>query len=657
MLIATAGHVDHGKTTLLHAITGINADRLPEEKQRGMTIDLGYAYWPQPDGRVIGFIDVPGHEKFLANMLAGIGGIDHALLLVACDDGIMPQTREHLQLLHLSGLQSLSVVLTKADRVNAARQQQVRLAVTELLSEYGWQHAPCFITAATQQQGLDALKQHLQQLKPSVKTYSHRFRLAIDRVFTVKGAGTVVTGTALSGQVAVGDTLWLTGKTGQVSVRSLHAQNQAVSQAQAGQRVALNLRGADPHNITRGDWLLAQAPVGDASDRVIVSLDQQHTFTHWQPLHLYHAASHITGRISLLTDHHSTFPLAELRLDTPLYLAEKDRLILRDISARYTLGQATVIDLTPPKRGKRHTSNLAFWQHCAQEIAFDQRIVKARLQQGSINLPQFSWARQLTPQTLNTLLEQNSLISAGNSIISTDYAQDLMQQLCRVLADFHQQNPDQQGISRSRLQRMTYPLLDSALFQSLIKILQQQDQVTVTQGWLHLPEHRIELSQEQQQQWQYIHPILHSAGVSWVRDLATQLQTAIQQNAVTEQNLELENSQYCQGKGDIQWEENRLRQLLQHTAKAGLTTAIVPDRYCLHEQLFQYAALIRTLHATQGSVCAADFRDHIHIGRKLAIQILEYFDRSGFTRRRGNSHIIRDHSMFTETDMNSSSAH
>ena len=161
MIIATAGHVDHGKTTLLQAITGVNADRLPEEKKRGMTIDLGYAYWPQPDGRVPGFIDVPGHEKFLSNMLAGVGGIDHALLVVACDDGVMAQTREHLAILQLTGNPMLTVALTKADRVDEARVNEVERQVKEVLREYGFAEAKLFITAATEGRGMDALREHL----------------------------------------------------------------------------------------------------------------------------------------------------------------------------------------------------------------------------------------------------------------------------------------------------------------------------------------------------------------------------------------------------------------------------------------------------------------------------------------------------------------
>ncbi len=189
MIIATAGHVDHGKTTLIEAITGVNADRLPEEKRRGMTIDLGYAYWPQPDGRVPGFIDVPGHEKFLSNMLAGVGGIDHALLVVACDDGVMAQTREHLAILQLTGNPALTVALTKADRVDEARINEVREEVEQTLREFGYPQATLFVTAAAGMRGIHALRAHLLQLPERAHPEHQRFRLALDRAFTVKGAG------------------------------------------------------------------------------------------------------------------------------------------------------------------------------------------------------------------------------------------------------------------------------------------------------------------------------------------------------------------------------------------------------------------------------------------------------------------------------------
>lgn len=221
------------------------------KKKRGMTIDLGYAYWPQPDGRILGFIDVPGHEKFLSNMLAGVGGIDHALLVVACDDGVMAQTREHLQILQLTGNPQITVALTKADRVDEARIEEVRAEIQAALGNYGFAESVLFVTAASEGRGIEELREHLLQLTSREHARDHSFRSAIDRAFTVKGAGLVVTGTALSGEVNVGDTLWLTGVNKPMRVRSLHAQNQATDRAQAGQRIALNIAGdAQKKNLT-----------------------------------------------------------------------------------------------------------------------------------------------------------------------------------------------------------------------------------------------------------------------------------------------------------------------------------------------------------------------------------------------------------------------
>ena len=272
MIIATAGHVDHGKTSLLHALTGTDADRLPEEKKRGMTIDLGYAYLPTPDGGMVGFIDVPGHERFLGNMLAGVGGVRHALLVVAADDGVMPQTREHLAILQLLRLDSLTVAISKSDLADAAQLERVLAQTRQTLAAPGLPPAILFPVSAVSGAGIDALRRHLLQLPSGDLGAERRFRLAIDRAFIIGGAGLVVTGTAWGGRVEVGDTLWLSGKEVPMRVRGLHVQNQPARQGQAGQRIALNLSGeAEKQDIQRGDWLLAAAPPAPAA-RVSVRL-------------------------------------------------------------------------------------------------------------------------------------------------------------------------------------------------------------------------------------------------------------------------------------------------------------------------------------------------------------------------------------------------
>lgn len=611
MIIATAGHVDHGKTTLLQALTGVNADRLPEEKKRGMTIDLGYAYWPQPDGRIPGFIDVPGHEKFLANMLAGVGGIDHALLVVACDDGVMAQTREHLAILQLTGKPSLTVALTKADRVSDARIDEVREAVLETLSEFGWPEAALFVTAATSGTGIDELREHLLALPERAPPRQHRFRLAIDRAFTVKGAGLVVTGTALSGEVKIGDTLWLTGADKPMRVRGLHAQNSKTDTAFAGQRIAINISGdAEKLDIKRGDWLLAEQPL-QSVERVIVQLQSHAQLQQWQPLHIHHAASHVTGRISLLED-----DLAELVLDTPLWLADNDRLVLRDISARVTLAGARAILLHAPRRGKRQPAFLA-WLQQLKQAENDQQVLDIHLQRSAVTLTDFGWARQLTSQGLQELLNRTDFLRAGNSLLSEEMAARWKQKLLDTLERYHQQHDDQPGPGRERLRRMALPSEDEPLVLALIEKMRQEGVLASRQGWLHLPDHKPGFSTEQLAVWEKI-DALFGDEPWWVRDLAR----------------------------ETQQDEQVVRQLLRFAAQLGLVTAILKDRYYRNDRIQTFANLIRELDQTQGATSAADFRDSLGVGRKLAVQILEYFDRIGFTRRRGNDHLLRDKALF-----------
>ncbi|MFP2515002.1 selenocysteine-specific translation elongation factor [Buttiauxella agrestis] len=613
MIIATAGHVDHGKTTLLQAITGVNADRLPEEKKRGMTIDLGYAYWPQPDGKIPGFIDVPGHEKFLANMLAGVGGIDHALLVVACDDGVMAQTREHLTILQLTGKPSLTVALTKADRVSEARINEVRESVLETVKEFGWQDAALFVTAATCGTGIDELREHLLSLPERAHPRQYRFRLAIDRAFTVKGAGLVVTGTALSGEVKIGDSLWLTGADKPMRVRGLHAQNSKTESAFAGQRIALNISGdAEKLDIKRGDWLLAEQPLQPV-ERVIVQLQSHAPLQQWQPLHIHHAASHVTGRISLLED-----DLAELVLDMPLWLADNDRLVLRDISARVTLAGARAILLHAPRRGKRQPAFLA-WLQQLKHAENDQQALDTHLQRSAVTLSNFAWARQLTAQGLQELLTRPDYLRAGNSLLSDEMATRWKQKLLDTLERYHQQHDDQPGPGRERLRRMALPGEDEPLVLALIEKMRQEELLASRQGWLHLPDHKPGFSAEQLAIWVKV-DVLFGDDPWWVRDLAR----------------------------ETQQDEQTMRQLLRFAAQLGLVTAILKDRYYRNDRIQTFANLIRELDQTQGATSAADFRDSLGVGRKLAVQILEYFDRIGFTRRRGNDHLLRDKALFQD---------
>lgn len=332
---------------------------------------------------------------------------------------------------------------------------------------------------------------------------------------------------------------------------------------------------------------------------------------HWQPLHLHHAASHITGRISLLND-----GLAELVLDRPLWLAENDRLVLRDIGARQTLGAARVLRLSAPKRGKRQPDYLA-WLQALANAQDDAQVLTLELPHGALSLTAFAWARQLTDDGLAALLANRDLLIVGDRALAQDQVQQAESRLLQVLAEYHQQHADQLGLGRARLRRMALPQQPETLVFMMIDRLLKAGALRNTRGWLHLPEHGLAFSAEEAPLWARIEPLFGDEPW-WVRDLASEL-------------------------GE---EESRVRALLRKAAQLGHVTAVVVDRYYLSRRIEQFAALIRELDAERGGANAADFRDRLGVGRKLAIQVLEFFDRSGFTRRKGNEHLLRDGGLF-----------
>ena len=525
----------------------------------------------------------------------------------------MAQTREHLAILQLTGKPTLTVALTKTDRVAAARVAEVQAEVEQTLGELGFDAVAFFPTAAAENIGIAELRSHLLQLAERPRPQQQRFRLALDRAFTVKGAGLVVTGTALSGEVRVGDTLWLTGVNTPMRVRGLHAQNQAVEQAHAGQRIALNIVGdAQKEAVHRGDWLLSSPPP-EPAERVIVELQCHTPLSQWQPLHIHHAASHVTGRVSLLEDN-----LAELVFDTPLWLADNDRLVLRDISARNTLAGARVVMLNPPRRGKRKPEYLQ-WLASLARAQSDADALSVHLERGAVNLADFAWARQLNGEGMRELLQQPGYIQAGYSLLNAPVAARWQRKILDTLATYHEQHRDEPGPGRERLRRMALPMEDEALVLLLIEKMRESGDILSHHGWLHLPDHKAGFSEEQQAIWQKAEPLFGDEPW-WVRDLAKETGT----------------------------DEQAMRLTLRQAAQQGIITAIVKDRYYRNDRIVEFANMIRDLDQECGSTCAADFRDRLGVGRKLAIQILEYFDRIGFTRRRGNDHLLRDALLFPE---------
>lgn len=617
MIIVTSGHVDHGKSALLQALTGKHTAHLPEEKKRGMTIDLGYAYLPLQD-KILGFIDVPGHERFLSNMLAGLGGIHYAMLIVSADEGVQPQTEEHLAILRLLHIEQIMLVITKADRADADKIQQL---VAQIQQKYPFlTQSPVFITSATTQQGIAELRDYLAQL-PNLAEPHRPFRYAIDRVFSVKGAGTVVTGTAFSGKVSQDDELYLSN--GQkVRVKNIHAQNQGETVGVAGQRLALNINAdLDRTLIERGDWLFSHPPF-EPTDRLTVWVESEVALNESQPVHIYHAAARTTGKLTLLTTKQlpaQSSALAELVLDKPLFLAYGDKLILRSGDAKSLIAGAGVVEVYSPKRHKRTEVRLNFLQHLLQANKAAQRI-KYYLQARAESVEKLCWIEQLSEAQLRALVVENQGILYQDWAFNADYQQQQTENILTALSEYHQQHSDQLGLSKARLYRIAALAQPEKLIYHFIDELLQEQRLQQTRGWLHLPSHKIQFNEEEQALWQRVVDEFEQqhGQALWVRDVAN-----------------------C-----LEQEETAMRNFLYKAGKLGYLTPVVKDRFFLTENIYAYARLIKQYIAENGKISANQLRDQLNWGRKLTVQLLEYYDRCGFLRRKGNVHILRDGDVF-----------
>ncbi|WP_288377827.1 selenocysteine-specific translation elongation factor [uncultured Pseudomonas sp.] len=628
MIVGTAGHIDHGKTALLQALTGQAGDQRQEERARGMTIDLGYRYAALAEGEPLtGFIDVPGHERFIHNMLAGAQGIDLVLLVVAADDGVMPQTREHLAIIELLGIPQALVAISKCDRVEASRRLEVQREVDALLAPGPYAGARQFALSSVTGEGVEALRQALVEARAQVQRRATQggFRLSIDRAFAVSGAGVVVTGTALAGQVRAGDTLLL-GKAGKpVRVRGLHAQNQAALVAEAGQRVALNISAErlTVEQVHRGDWLVPEwlhAP----SSRIDIELSllpgETRTFEHFSAVHVHLGTQDVTARVALLEGEALAAGqrmFAQLLLNAPLQAVHGDRLVLRDQRAQRTLGGGQVLDPFAPSRQRRSESRLRQLQVLRDACDLEQAL-PALLAAAPTGLDPQRLERQFNRLRDSWRLPDDVQVIAtrqGPLLFDRQQWQALRREVLVQLARFHEQEPDQLGPDRDRLRRFCALPLERAAFVSLLDELLGEGAVASSGPWLHLPDHKVQLSDADTALWERLQPRLLEGAFDppWVRTLAAAEQV----------------------------EEAQVRLLMRKLARLGLLHQVVRDLFYPQETILRMAEML--LRQTQDTpvVQVAAFRDMLGIGRKRSVQILEYFDRLGLTRRVAEQRHIR----------------
>ena len=634
MIVGTAGHIDHGKTTLVRALTGVDTDRLPEEKQRGVSIELGYAFLDTPEGHRIGFIDVPGHERLVHTMLAGATGIDFALLLVAADDGVMPQTQEHLAVLSLLGIGRGLVAITKCDRADPARVQAVTTDVQALLAQTSLAGAPVLPVSAHTGEGLDALKAALFQAAADTAAHAREgeaFRLAVDRAFTLDGVGTVVTGTVHAGRVNVGDELQLVPGDRRARVRSLHAQNRSVNTAHAGQRCAVALAGVDKQEIERGQWLCEPA-MAMTTERVDVQLSLWHGET--KPLrsgatvHAHLGSASVLAAVAVLDP-----PVLEpgqggrvqLVLRKPLGAWHGDRVVLRDASASRTLAGGHVLDPCAPVRYRRTPQRLAELDALALPTAHGRLDALLAVAPQGLDLRRFAAAQGLRPADLppEVLRHTDAHSDVALGALQTTHARE---RVVQVLGAYHASHTEELGPDSARLRRLALPRLPEPLWRALLSRLQADGLLQVRGAFVHLPEHGVRLSATEERLAQKVATPLAAAGFegAWVRDLAR----------------------------DAGEPEALMRVTLVRLSQRGELYQVVKDLYYPPATMARLAALARDVAAHNGdTVLAAAFRDATGLGRKRAIQILEHFDRIGLLRRVGDVHWLRaDSQLFLSAD-------
>jgi selenocysteine-specific elongation factor len=625
MIIGTAGHIDHGKTSLVRALTGVDTDRLKEEKARGISIELGYAYTPLADGEVLGFVDVPGHERLVHTMVAGAGGIDYALLVVAADDGVMPQTREHLAILELLGIAHGAVALTKVDRVDDARIRAVRAQIGALLAPTALSRAALFPLAATalEDPGVAALRAHLHAAAANWPKHpvDRLFRLAVDRVFTLPGRGTVATGTARAGRVQVGDVLAVMPAGTPVRVRSIHAQNRDTGVGRAGERCALNLVGIDKAELRRGDWLADPRALAPSTrlDVRLRRLADGRVLANRAPLHIHIGTAHRVARILCLEGNQlkaGASARVQLVFDTPVCASPGDAFIARDAESRHTLGGGVVIDPGAPARRRRNPERLAHLDSIERLLAGEGVEPLLRLAERGIEMRELVRLCGRPPDQIALPAQARIVDAPGERFVFLEpHWLALCERAVVALRTFHAEQPDEPGIDRGRLRRMTMPTLADSAWRAVIDDLVQRQAVRRSGHWLHLPEHRITLGERELELARTLCAAI-AAGCfdpPWVRDLA---RTA--------------------GVPD-----DEVRAVLRKCVVQGGVYPIVRDLYYHRDRVRELARTVQHLVDEHGTMDAAHFRDAIGVGRKRAIQILEFFDRVGYTRRTRNARVLR----------------
>jgi selenocysteine-specific elongation factor len=624
-IIGTAGHVDHGKTSLIRALTGSETDRLREEQERGMSIDLGFADFELPSGRHAGVIDVPGHERFLKNMLAGAGGIDLVLLVIAADEGVMPQTREHLEILSILQTRKGVVAVTKADMVEEEWLELVLDDIRGALKGTFLADAPLVPVSSITGQGIPELKALLDRMADEVptRTIVGPWRLPIDRVFTIRGFGTVVTGTLIAGVARVGDRVEVLPRGLESRVRSLQVHGASVAFAEAGTRVAMNLAGLDLEEVRRGDVAAPPAvyrPTLALDARLDVLESCPREVKHRSRVRVYQGTAEVLARLNLL-DQETLEPgssgLVQLRLESPIVAAKGDRYVLRFYSPMETIGGGSLIDVSPVRHRRFDRAVLA--NLAVKEKGTPEELVAEVAQRGGLAPvtpaaigQQLGMPAEEVRPLVEALKERGELVPIeGETVLHRHRLDAAEHQLLSQLAEFHAAQPMRTGMSREELRSRLSRQMDPKGFNLVLGRLEAEGRVASEGGRVRQAGHEPRFTPEQER----------------IREALEQGLLADPFNAPFYEEIRAGAGLPPKPAAEV-WEA-----LIDN----GMVVRISADVFLHRRAVEQAVAQVRGYLKEHGQITAAQFRDLLGTTRKYAVPLMEYLDAQRVTRRIGDA--------------------
>lgn len=630
VVLGTAGHIDHGKTSLVKALSGVDTDRLKEEKERGITIELGFTFLDLPSGIRLGIVDVPGHERFVKHMVAGAWGIDLVALVIAADEGVKPQTREHLDICALLKVKKGLIVLTKIDLVDTELLDLVKEEVTDAVRHTFLMEAPILCVSSTTGEGIPELISVLDDLAKGVKDRSAEglFRLPIDRVFTMRGFGTVVTGTVIGGRITLGETLEILPSRKEGKIRNIQVYNQTVEKAEAGQRAAINLQGVEVSDINRGDVLARPHTLSPTRilDAYLEYLPHAQRPLKNRAILRFHIGTLLASASIYLLDREELLPgeagFVQLRLDRPVVALSGDRFVIRGASLIQTCGGGVILD-TQPEKHKRFSekviSELTLLRDGNSGEALRQHILHAGVEGAILNdlLNRVSISPQEARDILGRRVEKGELILIDPEkmkVVDMSHYQRLGETISTQLKEFHSRYPMKSGLAKEELRTKLSPEVDVRLFQILLNDLIQSGKIVLEKDKLRLPGHRVSSSDE--------------------KGLVNRVEEALMKGGLQPPSPKELSEAWSE-------KEEQVQAVFEHLVHEGILVKIKGSIY-FHRAHFENLKerLIHFL-KTNHEITTPQFKEMTGASRKYVIPLIEYFDQIKLTLRLGDKRILR----------------